>query len=84
MLVAEGITKEQALTAPLREAADLVVDTSDLPLPALRQLVLPVDLHRRVVLSERIRAPRKLQLHMLTPPFPHCRPNPPAAHRPVR
>ncbi len=37
--VAEGITKEQALTAPLREAADLVVDTSDLPLPALRQLI---------------------------------------------
>jgi RNase adapter protein RapZ len=37
--VADGIAAEQALTAALREAADLVVDTSDLPLPALRQLV---------------------------------------------
>lgn len=37
--VAEGIAKEQALTAPLREIADLVVDTSDLPLPALRELI---------------------------------------------
>ena len=37
--VSEGIAKEVALTAPLREAADLVLDTSDLPLPALRRLV---------------------------------------------
>ncbi len=37
--VAEGIDKEVALTASLREAADLVLDTSDLPLPALRRLV---------------------------------------------
>jgi len=37
--IVDGIAAEQALTAPLREAADLVVDTSDLPLAALRQLV---------------------------------------------
>ncbi len=37
--VADGIAAEQKLTAPLREAADLVVDTSALPLPELRQLV---------------------------------------------
>jgi len=37
--VAEGIGKEVALTASLREAADLVLDTSELPLPALRRLV---------------------------------------------
>ena len=37
--VRDGITAEQALTGALREAADLVIDTSDLPLAALRQLV---------------------------------------------
>lgn len=37
--VAEGIAREAALLAPLRDAADLVVDTSDLPLPDLRRLV---------------------------------------------
>lgn len=37
--VADGIAEEQALTAPLREAADLAIDTSDLPLPAMRRLV---------------------------------------------
>lgn len=37
--VADGIAREVALTAPLREAADLVIDTSDTPLPALRRLV---------------------------------------------
>ena len=31
--------RETALTAPLRELADLVIDTSDLPLPALRRLI---------------------------------------------
>lgn len=34
--VADGILAEQKLTARLREAADLVLDTSDLPLPAMR------------------------------------------------
>jgi UPF0042 nucleotide-binding protein len=37
--VADGIAEEQALTGPLRGAADLVLDTSDLPLPAMRRLV---------------------------------------------
>ena len=37
--VTQGIARESALTAPLREAADLVIDTSDTPLPALRRLV---------------------------------------------
>jgi UPF0042 nucleotide-binding protein len=37
--VTDGIAHEQSLTAPLREAADLAVDTSDLPLPLLRQLI---------------------------------------------
>jgi UPF0042 nucleotide-binding protein len=37
--VSEGIALEAAMLAPLREAADLVVDTSDLPLPDLRRLV---------------------------------------------
>ena len=37
--VADGIAAEQALTAALREAADLVIDTSDLPIPALRRLI---------------------------------------------
>jgi UPF0042 nucleotide-binding protein len=34
--VAEGIAAETALTAKLRDIADLSIDTSDLPLPALR------------------------------------------------
>lgn len=37
--VAEGITKEQCLTERLREAADLVLDTSALPLSAMRAIV---------------------------------------------
>ena len=37
--VAVGIAREAALLAPLRDAADLVVDTSDLPLPDLRGLI---------------------------------------------
>jgi UPF0042 nucleotide-binding protein len=37
--VAEGIAREAALLAPLRDAADLLVDTSELPLPALRALI---------------------------------------------
>ncbi|HEY4044619.1 MAG TPA: RNase adapter RapZ [Rhodopila sp.] len=38
-VVAEGIAAEIALTEPLREAADLVVDTSDLPIGHLRRLI---------------------------------------------
>ena len=37
--VSDGIEQEVALTLPLRDAADLVFDTSDLPLPELRRLV---------------------------------------------
>lgn len=37
--VSDGIAKEVALTAGLADAADLVIDTSDMPLPALRRLV---------------------------------------------
>lgn len=37
--VAEGIAAETALTAPLRTNADLVIDTSELPLQALRRLI---------------------------------------------
>lgn len=37
--VADGIAREQQMTAPLRDAADMLVDTSDLPLPALRALI---------------------------------------------
>lgn len=34
--VADGIATEEAMFAPLREAANMLVETSDLPLPALR------------------------------------------------
>ncbi len=37
--VMDGIERELELTIPLRDAADLVVDTSDLPLASLRNLI---------------------------------------------
>lgn len=37
--VADGIAREEALLAPLRDAADWVVDTTELPLPELRRMV---------------------------------------------
>lgn len=37
--VSDGVAAEQLLTAPLHSAADLVIDTSDLPLASLRQLI---------------------------------------------
>jgi len=37
--VTDGIAAEQTLTARLRDSADLVIDTSELPLPALRRLI---------------------------------------------
>ena len=37
--VSDGIAAERALVAPLRASADLLIDTSDLPLAALRQTV---------------------------------------------
>jgi RNase adapter protein RapZ len=37
--VADAIAREERLTAPLREGADLVIDTSELPLASLRRLI---------------------------------------------
>lgn len=37
--VVDGIAEESVLTQPLRKHADLVIDTSDLPLAELRQLI---------------------------------------------
>jgi len=37
--VADGIARERELLGPLRDMADLVVDTSDLPLPELRRMI---------------------------------------------
>ena len=37
--VADGIADEEVLTGPLRSGADLVIDTSDLPLATLRRLI---------------------------------------------
>ncbi len=37
--VVEGVAAEQELTAPLQAAADLVIDTTDLPLPDLRRRI---------------------------------------------
>jgi UPF0042 nucleotide-binding protein len=37
--VADGIAREQRILEPLLHAADMVIDTSELPLPALRQLI---------------------------------------------
>jgi UPF0042 nucleotide-binding protein len=37
--VTDGIARERQLMAPLRERADLVIDTSQLPLARLRQLI---------------------------------------------
>ena len=37
--VSDGIVAELSQTASLREASDLSIDTSDLPIPALRQLI---------------------------------------------
>ncbi len=37
--VSDAIAREEVLTAPLREGADLVIDTTDLPLGSLRRLI---------------------------------------------
>jgi RNase adapter protein RapZ len=37
--ITDAIAREEDLTAPLREGADLVIDTSELPLAALRRLI---------------------------------------------
>jgi UPF0042 nucleotide-binding protein len=38
-LVGDGIAREEMLTAPLRSGADLVIDTSELPLASLRRQI---------------------------------------------
>ncbi len=37
--VSDGISAEIVLTAPLRKAADMLLDTTDLPLPMLRRII---------------------------------------------
>lgn len=37
--VQDGIARETVMMAPLRDAADLVLDTSELPLPRMRQII---------------------------------------------
>ncbi|WP_419898482.1 RNase adapter RapZ [Roseomonas sp. USHLN139] len=37
--VADGIAREEALLAPLRDAADALIDTTELPLPELRRQI---------------------------------------------
>ena len=37
--VSDGIAREKALLGPLLDAADMVIDTSELPLPRLRQMI---------------------------------------------
>ena len=37
--VSDAIAREAALIGPLREGADLVIDTSELPIPSLRRLI---------------------------------------------
>ncbi len=37
--VADGIARERELLEPLRDAADMVIDTSELPLPDLRRMI---------------------------------------------
>ncbi len=37
--VADGVAAEIALTEPLRQAADMLLDTTDLPLPMLRRII---------------------------------------------
>ncbi len=63
--VIDGVVAEQALTAPLREAADLVVDTTDLPLPALRRLI-----ERRYAPEPSAEEPAGLAVSLLSFAFP--------------
>ncbi len=52
--VIEGIAAERVVTLPLRDAADLVLDTTDLPTPALRRQVeerLSLDASHRLSLT---------------------------------
>jgi RNase adapter protein RapZ len=62
--LADGIARERAAMEPLRGAADLVVDTSDLPLPELRRTVerrfRPAGAHGLSILVQSFAFPRGL------------------------
>jgi UPF0042 nucleotide-binding protein len=63
--VSDGIAAEQLVIAPLHAAADLVVDTSDLPLAALRQLI-----ERRFAGGEEIDPQSGLSVSLVSFAFP--------------
>lgn len=63
--VVDGIHAEQQLVAPLQAAADLVIDTSDLPLAALRQLI-----ERRYVAGEGAERQAGLSVSLVSFAFP--------------
>jgi RNase adapter protein RapZ len=63
--VSDGIAAEQVLTGPLHSAADLVVDTSDLPLTGLRQLI-----ERRYGVIAIDQAPAGLSVSLISFAFP--------------
>ena len=63
--VSDGIAAEQVLTGPLLAAADLVIDTSELPLAALRQLI-----ERRYGAPAADEAPAGLSVSLISFAFP--------------
>jgi UPF0042 nucleotide-binding protein len=63
--VIDGIAAEQTLTAALHGAADLVIDTTDLPLPALRRLI-----ERRYGPEATAEAPGGLAVSLVSFAFP--------------
>ena len=62
--VEDGVAEEIRLTWPLRDAADIAIDTSELPLPALRRLVA-----ERFALTDHA-VPQALRLTLLSFAFP--------------
>ncbi len=63
--VADGIRLEQEVVAPLQAAADLVIDTSDLPLAALRQVI-----EQRYASGEGAEAQSGLSVSLISFAFP--------------
>jgi UPF0042 nucleotide-binding protein len=63
--VSDGIAAEQVVTGALHSAADLVVDTSDLPLTGLRQLI-----ERRYGVTSPDEAPPGLSVSLISFAFP--------------
>jgi UPF0042 nucleotide-binding protein len=63
--VSDGIAAEQVLTGPLHAAADLIIDTSDLPLTGLRQLI-----ERRYGVMAIDEAPAGLSVSLVSFAFP--------------